>query len=86
MNFKHKLVEMMHEKGMNFDDAEKVLEQVISDPSTEPMKDVWLDNVSGHPESVIAVLWLTTRRLAIEYLEYHKPESWCIGVFKSENS
>jgi hypothetical protein len=86
MNFKHKLVEMMYKKGMHLDDAKAVLEQVIADPSTETMKGVWLDDVLGHPESVIAVLWLTTSRLAIEYLEQYKPESWCIGIFKSAHA
>lgn len=64
---------MLVGNGLFEREADAVMEALIAGSSPAIR---WQDDVSGYPPSVIAVLWISARRKAVEYIDANCPRHW----------
>ena len=81
MTFKEKMVELLHGQGMFQSQAEAVVELVIADPANEAMKGRWNEDIAGYPPEIVAVLWLSTKHTAREWIAENCPRAWFRPLF-----
>jgi hypothetical protein len=56
--------------------AEQVFEVVKNAKENESMAGRWDDNIDDYPEVMARVVLLTTRRLALEWIDENAPRAW----------
>jgi len=82
MTIEEKLNSMLVENGMFDSQAAAVIERVKADEANEPMASRWKDDISDYPPQLLAVLWLTVRRIALAYIEETCPLVWFKPMFE----
>lgn len=82
MTFIEKFKKMLTERGMFESQAEKVMARVVTDKATESMEGRWNDDADGYPPQMIAILWMSVRRNAVEFIDDHCPAAWFRPVFE----
>ena len=85
MTIEEKLVEMLIENGMFDTQAKEVMELIKSDEANETMQGRWRDAPGDYPEVMLAVLWLSTRIKALEWIDENVPQAWYRPMFVEEN-
>lgn len=81
MTIEETLVEMLVDCGMFDSDAKAVMERVKADKGNEAMSMRWRDGIEGYPEQLLAVLWLSTKRHAVEWIDDNIPLAWYRPMF-----
>ena len=81
MNIETKIKSMLEEHGM----WGKGVDAVMSKAKDEIPDMNWNDNISGYPLPLIAVIWLTTKRLALQWIDENLPRAWYRPMFVSES-
>ena len=61
-------------------DAEAIFPLIIEDS----VFDRWLEDVNGYPEMIRSVLWLSAKRVALEWITENKPEAFYRPLFEEE--
>lgn len=82
MTFKEKALEMLTANGMFDDEAAEVFERIVADGANAAMQGRWNDDVSGYPEMMVNVLWLTVKTNAAEWIAEHRPLAWYRPLFE----
>lgn len=91
MTFKEFGVKKLFSMGMFENQAEAVMEKVISDSKTNKespnidMKDRWDDDITGYPECMLTVLFIAIKPFALEWIKENMPEAWYRPMFDSEH-
>lgn len=83
MTFRQWAEEFCVERGMFSNDAKKVVELLMADPSFDSMQCRWEDDVSGYPPQMQSVLIVSLKEVAISYIEDKKPKAWYKSLFQS---
>ena len=84
MTIEDKIKEMLVSKGMWDNQADAVLAQMKVDDENgfvHPMKGWWTDDVEGYPNSLLAVLFVTADRVALQWIDENKPKAWFRPMF-----
>lgn len=81
MTFEEKCLNLLQEYGMWPDQAMEVLEMVKADEANKAMIGRWSDSVEGYPASLIAVLWLSVKDVALQYIDANCPTAWFRTMF-----
>jgi hypothetical protein len=80
MTIEQKLKTLCEENGLWKEEADAVVaayrEEVDGD-----MKRRWNDNVEDYPVQMIAVLWMGTKRCALDYIDKKCPEHFARPMF-----
>jgi hypothetical protein len=82
--FEQKLKEQLVAYGMFEDWADEVIGRLKSTDVTKSMEGRWGDEVSGYPDSVYAILWVSAKREALEYIKENCPQAWFRPMFDDE--
>ena len=84
MTFEDKVKEMLVENGMFDNMADAVLEAVKTDEANEAMADRWQDDIESYPSVMLAVLWVSTERHAVEWIDANLPMAWFRPLFAGQ--
>lgn len=80
MTFEEELKRLLTDNGM-FDsqEASEIMETVKRQDKV--MLHRWSADISGYPDTVINVLWLSVRQEALKYIDANCPLAWFRSMF-----
>lgn len=84
MIFTDKLKELLMENGLSSDDADKVMKLVVNDPVNKAMEGRWHEDVSGYPPAIINLMWMSTKPIALKWIDDNCPLAWFRPMFDDE--
>ena len=70
--------------GLRPDEAKAVVDRFAKSPGCEAVK--WGDPAEAHPKELLAVLWISAKSIAIEYLKETKPTHFALGVLATSTA
>ena len=80
---KETLINKLIEHGLWKDEAEKIMLEVESAPENELMKNRWQEDASNYPEIITNIVWFSTKRHAIEWIDANKPLHFAKHILSS---
>ena len=83
MTLRKKLESLAQENGLWPQEAEQIADALIAeDASTSgTMSGRWNDEEDAYPPQLVAVLWMSYKRVADKWLGEHKPMHWARPMF-----
>lgn len=81
MTFEEKIKDMLVANMVPDNMAGEIVKAVKEDKANDAMKGRWQDDMDAYPPSMIAILWVSTRRTALEYIDEHIPLAWFRPLF-----
>lgn len=87
MTFEQWMRDKLTNCGMFPDQVDVVIARVKAAPENEVMAQRWHDKIGDyrHPDPMVNVLWFTTKRHALEYIDAECPKAWFRPMFVSES-
>jgi len=85
MTIKEKIKELLVNNGMFENQAEDVITLVVSDKTNEAMIGRWDDDVLDYPAIMLQILWSSTRRIAIKWIDDNLPSAWFRPMFELDD-
>lgn len=82
MTIEKKLKEMLVQNGMFDDWADTVIARLKEDEVGSAMRGRWGDNVEDYPITLLTGLWISTKRIALEWLNENHPHVWFKSMFE----
>lgn len=82
MTIGQKMIEMMTERGMSQELAERVFALAKKDESSSAMIDRWDDQASDYPEPVIRIAKVSVSIFTADWLEENQPLAWYRPLFE----
>ena len=77
-----KIKQMLEDNGMFPQQAQAVIDMAKARPDLFPdMERRWADRAEDYPTSLIAVLWLGIKGLAVEWIDANLPKAWYRPMF-----
>lgn len=76
-----KLLKLMMDNGLWLKEAAAVLASVVESEEQKPMQYRWNDPTSDYPDALLAVLWLTIRDAALEWIDENEPQHFARPMF-----
>lgn len=73
MTIRTKLHDLLTEHGLWPEEAEAVLFELENAKSSESMKGHWNDREEDHPPQLVAVLFMSAKRHAVDWIDKNKP-------------
>jgi len=86
MNFEDKMKDLLIQNGMFGSQADEVIAEAKVANCCESMMGRWGDDVSGYPEMMVNVLWLSVKTVALKWLEENAPEAWFKPMFMDDQT
>lgn len=86
MTFEKWMRDRLINSGMFPDQVDAVVERVKAAPENESMAQRWNDDASGYAPQMLSILWLTTKRHALEYIEAECPQAWFKPLFEEQTA
>lgn len=84
MTFEQLLRTRLFNSGLSDFQVDAVVERVKGAPENAAMAHRWSDEVDGYSPQMQAVLWLTTKRHALAWIDETCPQAWFRGMFTDE--
>jgi len=81
MTIQEKLAKMLFDRGMFPDEATKIVDELKGLPQNKPMNGRWDEPEDDYPPVLITALWLTTKQLALAYIDENCPMAWYRPLF-----
>lgn len=81
MTLEEKLRQLLVEHGLFESQADAVIQSVKADDANEAMLGRWGDAVDDYPPQMLAMLWLSTKRHALSYIDANLPLAWFRPLF-----
>ena len=75
-----KLTQRLVDNGLFEDMAEKIMQQIKADDNGT-MQGRWGDSIEDYPDIMLAVLWVTVRDTALEWIDENLPNAWFRPLF-----
>jgi hypothetical protein len=66
--------------GLWPEEATKIMDEVQESDIQESMRGRWSDDVSGYPQHLITVLWVSVKHQAVEHLKTNKPKHFALAI------
>ena len=82
MTFEEKMKAMLVERGL-FDEQADVVIQNAKEKIGDSMAHRWREDSEGYPPSVIAVLWISVKNEAKDYIAENLPKALFRPMFES---
>jgi len=83
MTLEEKIKEMLFERGLFEDQAKEIFDMMREDKANESMQDRWRDDIAGYPEPLLAVLWMSAKLTAVQWIDDNCPQAWYRPLFAS---
>lgn len=81
MTFEQNMKMLLEQSGMFPEQAQEVIELSKTDNINESMKGRWSDDVEGYPPMMVKVLWMSTKTIALQWIDENLPEAWYRSMF-----
>jgi hypothetical protein len=81
MTFKEKVLDLLYNNGMFQDQAEQVLERVVTDDACTDFQGRWNDRVEDYPSLMVNLLWMAVKRVALAWINENCPQAWFKPLF-----
>lgn len=85
MTIEEKLVEMLYESGLFKNQAVEIVERAKANVVNESMQNRWQDQAEGYPPQLLAVLWVSVKDHALEWIDENCPQAWFRPLFDNDN-
>jgi hypothetical protein len=86
MTFEAKLRCDLSKRGLFPDQVDEVVKRVKAAPENEVMAYRWNDDTDGYPPAMLGILWFTTKRHALAYIDETCPQAWFRPLFADEGT
>jgi hypothetical protein len=85
MTFQETIKEKLIQCGLAEHEAEKVIEATINDSAfTNNFMHRWNDQTDGYPPMILNLIWLSVKRVALEWIDVNCPQAWFKPLFIGE--
>jgi len=81
MSFESKIRELLIENGMFDKQADAVILLAKENQINDAMKDRWNDSTEHYPPVIMNMLWFSTKKIALDYIEKNIPNAWLKPMF-----
>jgi len=85
MTFEEAVKNMLYNCGMFERQAEAVSKAMKADEANAAMKDRWNDNIEDYPPVMMALMWMSAKQHALQYIDENCPNAWFRPLF-AENA
>lgn len=82
MTVEEKLVDMLYNQGLFRPQAVEIVEHVKADKANESMAERWQDVADGYPDQIFAVLWISVKDHALQWIDENCPNAWFRPMFE----
>lgn len=83
MTIQEQITKRLVDNGMFEDQANQVISLLKADKiCQDTMQDRWGDNIEGYPPQFLAVMWVTTKRHALAWIDANLPLAWYRPLFE----
>ena len=82
MTVEEKFTKALVDNGMFPNQAAEVMTAAKSSEILADMGHRWSDNVERYPPQLFAVVWMTIRHIALEWIDANVPLAWYRPVFE----
>ena len=79
INIETKIKNMLEENGMCGKSADAVMNKAKE--AIPDMKNRWGDDINDYPNPLVAVIWVTTKNIALEWIDENLPKAWYRPMF-----
>lgn len=83
MSLKDKLVDMICQRGVFKETAEKIVEDFLKDYGDDYLLENRNSPASSYPQELFNVLWLSLRKFTYNWICKNQPEAWYKDMFKT---
>jgi len=84
MTIQETIHKMLCNHGIWDNEAAAIIEQAKADKTLEAMQNRWNDDAKGYPKSVLVITWIAVKRIAVEWLQEHKPKHFALFMLQDE--
>lgn len=84
MTVNQKLTQMMIERGLWKHEAKDVINSIKNDPSMDTISSILERDWTGYPPQLHSVVWLSTQKIVLAYIDKNCPEHWARPMFLME--
>jgi len=81
MTFEEKLMSMIIERGLTIPDAGEIIALAKVDERIVSMDNRWTDNIEGYPDTMISLLWMSVKDIAVEWIDANCPKAWFRNLY-----
>lgn len=81
MTIRQKLETRLVDHGLWDEEAAKVMNQAEQNDSLKDMKGRWNDDVENYPPQLLAVVWMSVKLQAKQWLEANAPKHFALAMF-----
>ena len=67
------IADRLQDHGLWPKEAEAVMDAVEAAPENESMKSRWGDTPDDYPPSIVALMWMSAKTKAVEWIDANKP-------------
>ena len=82
MTIKAEMKRRLYESGLFEKDCNAIIEEAKKVEILDSMKDRWDDEKGGYIPLVIDTIWISVKRVALEYINKNMPDAWFKSVFE----
>jgi len=86
MTFEDKIKEMLSAHGLFENQALAIVKMTKADKINKPMLERWRDEVEDYPQIILALLWSSAKRAALEYIDANCPKAWFRPLFTEQEN
>lgn len=80
MTIRSKIEETLVNRGLWEDEAKTIVAEAEKEKSLESMQDRWDEDIAGYPSPVLAVVWVSVKHHAVEWLKANKPQHFALAM------
>ena len=85
MTFREAIKQKLTECGLADNEADEVLKLAETDKViSDNFKNRWSDKTDGYPPMILNLIWLSIKRVALEWCEVNCPKAWFKPLFIGE--
>jgi len=82
MTVEEKIRKMLIQNGLSDDQTDEVIKLLKESDLTKSMANRWSDSIDSYPSMIITVLWISAKKIALEYIDETFPQAWFRPMFE----
>ena len=83
MTIRQKIEETLVNHGLWEDEAKTVIAEAEKHESLKDMLGRWDEDTASYPDQLLAVVWMSVKNLATEWLKANKPNHFALAILAS---
>ena len=84
MTIRKKIEETLFNYGLWEDEAKIIVAEAEQEKVLEMMRGRWDSDVSAYPSSLLAVVLISVKHYAVEWLKKNKPEHFALAILTAQ--